>query len=65
MLKQLVKKEKAFGAFEISSSNISSFLPNFFSFKFRNIKFITYGDILKKNIRLIDFKFLAGDTDNV
>ena len=65
MLKQLLKKEKVFGTFEISASNTSLFLPNFFSFKFKSIKFITYGDILKENCGLGDFKFLAGDTDNV
>jgi len=65
MLKQLLKKEKVFGAFEISASNTSSFLPNFCSFKFKNIKLISYGDILKHNCRLFDFRFLGGDTDNV
>ena len=65
LLKQLLKKERVFGFFEMSASYESSFLPNLFSIKFKDIKLITYGDIIKKDFKVNNFKFLAGDTDNI
>ena len=65
MLKQLLKEEKVFGVFEMSASQESSFLPNLFSIKFKDVKFITYGDIIKQDFKINNFKFLAGDTDNI
>ena len=65
MLKQLLKEERVFGIFEMSASHESSFLPNLFSIKFKDIKFITYGDIIKQDFKINNFKFLAGDTDNI
>lgn len=65
MLKQLLKKERVFGIFEMSSSQLSSLLPNFCSFKFRDIKFITYGNIFNKDCKPNNFRLLAGDTDNI
>lgn len=65
MLKQLLKEEKVFGIFEMSASYESSFLPDLFSVKLKDVKFITYGDIIKKNFKINNFKFLAGDSDNI
>ncbi len=65
MLKQLLKKEKIFGVFEMSGSKVSSFLNSLFVFKFKNIKFITYGNFIKEKQNFNNFRFLAGDTDNI